>query len=91
MNLVIKTLSLSVVALSLSACQSMRGPKPITDAQIPSSFNYTVDGASIAQQGYKSYFNDPRLIQVLDLALANNRDLRTASLNIQKAQQQYQN
>ena len=30
------------------------------------------------------------MVQVLDLALANNRDLRTAALNIQRAQQQYQ-
>ncbi|MFW1802436.1 TolC family protein, partial [Acinetobacter nematophilus] len=29
-------------------------------------------------------------LQVLDLALANNRDLRTATLNIQRAQQAYQ-
>ncbi len=90
MNLVFKTFTLSVLAISISACQGLRGPKPVTDAQIPSSFNYSSDGLSIAQRGYKSYFNDPRLIQVIDLALANNRDLRTASLNIQKVQQQYQ-
>lgn len=90
MNLMIKTLSLSALALSLSACQSMRGPSPVTNAQIPSQYNYAVDGVSIAQQGYKSYFNDPRLLQVIELALNNNRDLRTATLNIEKAQQQYQ-
>lgn len=27
---------------------------------------------------------------MIDLALANNRDLRTATLNIERAQQQYQ-
>ncbi|MGE8539430.1 MAG: AdeC/AdeK/OprM family multidrug efflux complex outer membrane factor, partial [Acinetobacter sp.] len=47
-------------------------------------------GTSVAEQGYKNFFADQRLLQVLDLALNNNRDLRTAALNIQRAQQQYQ-
>jgi len=47
-------------------------------------------GPSIAEQGYKDFFADARLVQVIEMALANNRDLRTATLNIQRAQQAYQ-
>ena len=56
---------------------------------IPQSYAYSASGTSIAEQGYKQFFADPRLLGVIDLALANNRDLRTATLNIERAQQQY--
>ena len=70
----------------------MRGPEPVVNTAIPESFaSYSnASGTSIAEQGYKDFFADPRLLQVIDMSLANNRDLRTAALNIQKAQQQYQ-
>ena len=83
-------ITVSALALALTACQSMRGPEPVAQANVPVSFNTTNSGTSVAQQGYKDFFADQRLIQVLDMALANNRDLRTATLNIQRAQQQYQ-
>ena len=85
-------IAISALVLSLAACQSMRGPEPVVNTDIPESFaSYSnASGTSIAEQGYKDFFADPRLLQVIDMSLANNRDLRTAALNIQKAQQQYQ-
>ena len=85
-------IAISALALSLAACQSMRGPEPVVSTNTPESYaSYgNASGKSIAEQGYKDFFADQRLLQVIDLALANNRDLRTAALNIQKAQQQYQ-
>ena len=85
-----RSIAVSALALALTACQSMRGPEPVAQTDIPSSYSMSSDGASVAEQGYKDFFADPRLVQVLDLAIANNRDLRTAALNIQRAQQQYQ-
>ena len=38
---------------------------------------------------WRDFFADDRLRKVLDLALANNRDLRVAAFNIEKAQAQY--
>ncbi|WOE31382.1 MULTISPECIES: AdeC/AdeK/OprM family multidrug efflux complex outer membrane factor [unclassified Acinetobacter] len=84
-----RSMTVSALALALAACQSMRGPEPVVQANIPSSYS-NASGSSIAEQGYKDFFADPRLIQVIDLALENNRDLRTAALNIERAQQQYQ-
>jgi multidrug efflux system outer membrane protein len=71
-------IAISALALSLAACQSMRGPEPVVSTNIPESCVYgNASGTSIAEQGYKD-FADQRLLQVIDLALANNRDLRTA-------------
>lgn len=58
------------------------------------------DGASLATQDtaasapladipWKSFFHDERLRQVIGMALENNRDLRIALLNIEKARSQY--
>ncbi|OTG59653.1 adenosine deaminase [Acinetobacter sp. ANC 3903] len=86
-----RSIAVSALALALTACQSMRGPEPVAQANIPEQGYLTANsGPSIAEQGYKDFFADQRLLQVLDLALANNRDLRTSTLNIQRAQQQYQ-
>src|SRR5690606_22557757 len=84
-----RSIALSALALALTACQSMRSPEPVAHADIPSSYT-NASGTSVAKQGYKNFFADQRLLQVLDLALNNNRDLRIAALNIQRAQQQYQ-
>ena len=86
-----RSIAVSALALALTACQSMRGPEPVAQANIPEQGYLTSNsGPSIAEQGYKDFFADQRLLQVLDLALSNNRDLRTSTLNIQRAQQQYQ-
>ncbi|WP_347461126.1 multidrug efflux RND transporter AdeIJK outer membrane channel subunit AdeK [Acinetobacter sp. ANC 7454] len=83
-------IAVSALALALTACQSMRGPEPVAQADIPQSYIGSASGTSVAEQGYKDFFADQRLVQVIDLALTNNRDLRTAALNIQRAQQAYQ-
>ncbi|MCL6246474.1 MULTISPECIES: multidrug efflux RND transporter AdeIJK outer membrane channel subunit AdeK [Acinetobacter] len=85
-----RSIAVSSLALALAACQSMRGPEPVVQTNIPESYTASASGTSVAEQGYKDFFADQRLVQVLDLALANNRDLRTAALNIERAQQQYQ-
>ena len=85
-----RSIAVSALALALTACQSMRGPEPVAQATIPQGYTASASGTSVAEQGYKDFFADPRLVQVIDMALANNRDLRTATLNIQRAQQTYQ-
>ncbi|SDB90098.1 AdeC/AdeK/OprM family multidrug efflux complex outer membrane factor [Acinetobacter boissieri] len=86
-----RSLAVSTLAIALAACQSMRGPEPAVKADIPANYasSPSTQGKSIAEQGYKDFFSDPNLTQVIDLALNNNRDLRTAVLNIEKAQAQY--
>ena len=39
--------------------------------------------------GWRDFLTDPRLQRLIEIALANNRDLRVAALNIAQAQAQY--
>lgn len=64
-------------------------------APVPSA--YTTFGAEpAAAQGaaatvpWQDYFAEPRLRQLIEVALANNRDLRVAVLNIEQARATYQ-
>jgi multidrug efflux system outer membrane protein len=49
----------------------------------------TGSAVSAADLGWREVFEDPRLQGVIDLSLNNNRDLRVAVLNIEKARAQY--
>jgi multidrug efflux system outer membrane protein len=44
---------------------------------------------SVADLGWREFCNDPRLQQLVSLALTNNRDLRVAVLNVEVSQAQY--
>lgn len=46
-------------------------------------------GPAAADIGWREFFPDPQLQQLIALALANNRDLRVAALNVQSAQARY--
>jgi outer membrane protein, multidrug efflux system len=46
-------------------------------------------GTAADDMGWREFFPDPQLQQLIALALANNRDLRVAALNVQSAQAQY--
>ena len=60
------------------------GPMPAAAAQASSAEPAPADTLS-----WRDYFADPRLHEVIALALANNRDLRIAALNIEQARAQY--
>ena len=47
------------------------------------------DVRSAVDTGWREYFTDPRLQQLIAAALENNRDLRTAVLRIEEARAQY--
>lgn len=88
-------LALSVLTLAIAGCQNLRSPEPASTVVIPPAYinipnAYTgAQGTSIANQGWKDFFKDARLHQLIELGLANNRDLRTTALNIERARQQY--
>jgi outer membrane protein TolC len=92
-TLVFRGLIASTLFVALTACMSMQAPKPAIQSNIPENFTQnTVQNRSeisIAHQGYTHFFSDARLLQVIEISLKHNRDLRTAMLNIQRAQQQY--
>lgn len=83
-------LLVSTLSIALTACMTLQAPQPVIQSDIPQNFSQTTTGNSIVNQGYQQFFSDPRLLQVIEISLNHNRDLRTATLNIQRAQQQYQ-
>lgn len=83
-------LLVSTLSITLTACMNLQAPQPVIQSDIPQIFSQTTTGNSIANQGYQQFFSDSRLLQVIEISLNHNRDLRTATLNIQRAQQQYQ-
>ncbi len=48
------------------------------------------DARADGDTGWREFFTDSRLLALIDLALANNRDLRIAALNIEQTRALYQ-
>jgi multidrug efflux system outer membrane protein len=78
----------AAVATLLGACtlepHYHRPPAPV-----PALPGGTAAGTAAADIGWREFFPDPQLQQLIALALTSNRDLRVAALNVQSAQAQY--
>ena len=88
-------LSIAVAAFVLSGCSLIpeyQQPAPPVAAQYPQGPAYSPAQAAnqaAAEQGWKQFFHDPALQQLIQVALENNRDLRVAALNIDAFAAQY--
>ena len=78
------------LALSLGACTMEphydRPPPPVPPVQGGAQGQGAQAAADI---GWREFFPDPQLQELIVLALTNNRDLRVAVLNVETAQQRY--
>lgn len=72
-----------LVLTGCSMAPKYTAPAPPVPATFPSA--PAGAGTAAAETGWKDFYTDPRLQKVLEMALANNRDLRIAALNTQKA------
>lgn len=85
----------AVATLLLGGCtlapDYLRPAAPVPAAW-PASAGSTQAGADTraADIPWQDFFTDPALQRVIEQALQNNRDLRVAALNIEKARAQYQ-
>ena len=91
--MLVRNLTLTLLAASaLSACTlappTVRPALPVANAWPIAAAN-TGSAVTAADLGWRDVFIDPRLQGVIDLALANNRDLRVAVLNIEQSRAQY--
>jgi len=80
-----------LLAMALSACSltpALTKPEPPVPAHYPSAQD-TDKHANVTHLDWRTMFPDPRLQRLLELALANNRDLRLAVLNVEALQAQY--
>ncbi|HEC75193.1 MAG TPA: efflux transporter outer membrane subunit [Methylophaga aminisulfidivorans] len=82
-------LSVTIAAiLSVSACSFIPNysrPKP--SITIPD--NMSDDKTNVADLGWKDFYLDPKLQQLISIALANNQNLTVSSLTIEQLRQQY--
>ncbi|MFK3650444.1 efflux transporter outer membrane subunit [Lysobacter enzymogenes] len=69
--------------------QSFVGAQPLTSDPGASQEAPAGGGAAVADVGWRDFFADPSLEQLIGRALDNNRDLRVAVLNVEKARAQY--
>lgn len=87
------TLVLSAaVALVLGGCSTLVPKNTAVAPGIPAQWPAEASEGEVADAaavGWRDFFTDARLQDVIDQALANNRDLRVAVLNVEKARGQY--
>ena len=86
-------LALPALVLALAGCTMIpkyERPAPPVPATWPAAAGDADAAAPPAVDiGWREFFTDPRLRSVIETALANNRDLRVAALNIEKARALY--
>src|SRR3546814_13739155 len=58
-------------------------------AQWPTPTTAGAPSSAAADLPWQALFADPKLRSLIDLALQNNRDMRVAALNVEKARAQY--
>jgi outer membrane protein, multidrug efflux system len=80
---------ISIALLLLSSCQMPRPLLRQTTRPMPVSFAGSSDSAGIASRNWRSFFGDPKLVQLIDTALAGNLDLRIATQRIEQARAQF--
>lgn len=79
----------------LSACSMaprLERPTPPVPASFADSGNATLahgDAVPASEMGWRTMFADPRLQRLIELALAHNRDLRLAALNVDAARSMF--
>jgi multidrug efflux system outer membrane protein len=81
-----------IASLGLGGCATLVPDRTDVAPSIPSQWpaeagqGRPTDAAGL---GWRDFFTDPRLQQVIEQGLANNRDLRVAVLNVERARGQY--
>ena len=88
----LRTSTIIFSALLAGACTTLTPDYERPAAPVPASFpGVTADSEAraVADIAWRDYFADPRLRELIELALANNRDLRISTLNIEQARAQY--
>jgi len=87
-----RALALATAAL-MSGCMSLAPRHERPAAPVPAAFaadTSTAAGPTASDIAWQGFFGDARLKRLIAAALANNRDLRIAVLNIEQARAQHQ-
>jgi multidrug efflux system outer membrane protein len=81
---------MTVLAALLAGCATLEPRLPAAQPDIPAQWPLPAEtAAGAADVGWRDFFVDDRLDSLIALALENNRDLRVAVLNVERARGQY--
>ncbi|HEY3931373.1 MAG TPA: AdeC/AdeK/OprM family multidrug efflux complex outer membrane factor [Verrucomicrobiae bacterium] len=89
------SLSVALIAIALAGCtlapKYRRPVAPVAQTWPKNSAveNRATQTNAVAEIGWRDFFRDPRLQNLIGLALTNNRDLRVAVLNVEQSRAQY--
>ena len=75
--------------LLLAGCVNLAPSYEQPLAPVPGQWSSASNGQASVDINWQQFFLDPQLKAVIERALVNNRDLRVAALNVDKAQAQY--
>jgi outer membrane protein, multidrug efflux system len=92
-----KLLLVAALIVGAAACSMIpryTRPAPPVPAEWPSGPSYRtaaggLDGEAAARIDWRDFYGDEQLQKVIDLALANNRDLRIVAANVERARALY--
>ena len=95
-----KIFCVSTLALALAGCSlAPKYERPVSPVQAsyPTGASYNApdqararpDGLATSDVGWREFYTDPLMQEVIAGALVNNRDLRVAALNVEVARAQY--
>jgi multidrug efflux system outer membrane protein len=88
----LRTLTIVLAASLAGGCSMIpeyQRPAAPVAAGFPNAAPLAAEATPADAVAWRDYFSDARLREVIALALANNRDLRVAALNIEQARAQY--
>lgn len=89
MNHKLHRLAPALLALALAGC-NLQPHYDQPAMPVPNQWQEAGGAAATAEAiGWQQFFADPALHQLIQLALANNRDLKVAVLNVESARAQY--
>ena len=89
--------AVTALVAALTACTTLEPALPAAEPSIPADWPLPAasapavadGGAVVSDIGWGDFFVDPKLKELISRALANNRDLRIASLNVERARALY--
>ena len=84
------SISIALAAAALLAGCSFIPAYERPTAPIPVTYAIDTTQGTAAAVPWRDYFAEPRLQQLIEIALLNNRDLRVAALNIEQARATFQ-
>ena len=90
--MLMRALAAATMTTALGGCVSMAPHYQRPEAPVPGQFGNAATGEAdpaLAMPAWREVFLEPRLQQVIALALQNNRDLRVAVLQVEKERAQY--